>query len=86
MRAFLAFFEPFILMLLGTVLLASLLPPRGAFVGVFGTIADAAIDQVARWSGHGDLAQRIVVRRTVGRWVSKKYSRRPMIIPVVVTI
>ena len=29
-------------------------------------IADAAIDQVARWSGHGDLAQRIVVRRTVG--------------------
>lgn len=29
-------------------------------------IADAAIDQVARWSGHEDLAQRIVVRRTVG--------------------
>ena len=25
-------------------------------------------------------------RRVVGRWVSKKYSRRPMIIPVVVTI
>ena len=25
-------------------------------------------------------------RRIVGRWVSKKYSRRPMIIPVVVTI
>lgn len=29
-------------------------------------IADAAIDQVARWSGHTDLAERIVVRRTVG--------------------
>lgn len=27
-----------------------------------------------------------VVRRTVGRWVSRTYSRRPMIIPVVVTI
>ena len=27
-----------------------------------------------------------VCRRIVGRWVSKKYSRRPMIVPVVVTI
>nr|WP_304650744.1 ribonuclease J [Tessaracoccus sp. SD287] len=26
------------------------------------------------------------VRRTVGRWVSKTYSRRPMIVPVVITI
>ena len=26
------------------------------------------------------------VRRTVGRWVSKTYSRRPMIVPVIITI
>jgi sodium/bile acid cotransporter 7 len=35
--------DPFILILLGTVLLASLLPPRGAGVPIFGAIADAAI-------------------------------------------
>jgi phytoene desaturase len=29
-------------------------------------VADAAIDQVARWSGAQDLAERVVVRRTVG--------------------
>lgn len=29
-------------------------------------VADAAIDQVARWTGVGDLAGRVVVRRTVG--------------------
>ena len=29
-------------------------------------IADRAIDQIARWSGASDLAERIVVRRTVG--------------------
>ena len=32
---FLTIFEPFVLMLLGTVLLATLLPPRGPFVHVF---------------------------------------------------
>ncbi|WP_336958868.1 bile acid:sodium symporter family protein [Sphingobium aquiterrae] len=35
--------DPFILMLLGTVLLASVLPPRGWGVPLFGGIADAAI-------------------------------------------
>ncbi|MDF0541853.1 bile acid:sodium symporter [Sphingobium sp. H39-3-25] len=35
--------DPFILMLLGTVLLASILPPRGWGVPLFGGIADAAI-------------------------------------------
>ncbi len=39
-RRFLSLFEPFILMLLGTVLLASILPPRG----VIATIAAAAAD------------------------------------------
>lgn len=43
MRALLAFVEPFILMLLGTVALASLLPPTGVWKGVFDAIADAAI-------------------------------------------
>ena len=43
LKRFLVIFEPFILTLLGTVILASLLPPRGAAVPVFGAIADAAI-------------------------------------------
>ncbi len=29
-------------------------------------VADAAIDQLASWSGHGDLAERVVLRRTTG--------------------
>jgi phytoene desaturase len=29
-------------------------------------VADAAIDQIARWAGIGDLADRVVVRRTIG--------------------
>ena len=66
MRAFLAFFEPFILMLLGTVLLASLLPPRGAFVGVFGTIADAAI--VLLFFLHGAKLSREAIIEGVRRW------------------
>lgn len=43
MRAFFAFVEPFILMLLGTVALATLLPPVGVWKGVFDAVADAAI-------------------------------------------
>jgi sodium/bile acid cotransporter 7 len=35
LRAFLTIFEPFVLMLLGTVLLATFLPPQGYFVRVF---------------------------------------------------
>lgn len=35
LKTFLTIFEPFVLMLLGTVLLASVLPPRGVFVQVF---------------------------------------------------
>ena len=42
-RRFLALFEPFILMLLGTVLLASLLPARGVWAAVFSYLADAGI-------------------------------------------
>ncbi|MCW3837410.1 bile acid:sodium symporter family protein [Sphingomonas canadensis] len=43
LRKFLSVFEPFILTLVGTVVLASLLPPRGAMVAVFEGIADAGI-------------------------------------------
>jgi sodium/bile acid cotransporter 7 len=35
LKTFLTIFEPFVLMLLGTVLLATVLPPRGAFVQAF---------------------------------------------------
>ena len=42
-RSLLAVFEPFILMLVGTVLVASLLPPRGAGIPVFGYAANAGI-------------------------------------------
>ncbi|MDG2535015.1 bile acid:sodium symporter [Sphingomonas sp. HITSZ_GF] len=42
-RRILSIFEPFILTLVGTVLLASLLPPRGALVPVFDMAADAGI-------------------------------------------
>jgi sodium/bile acid cotransporter 7 len=43
LRRFLAVFEPFILTLVGTVILASLLPARGMWVPVFDTAADAGI-------------------------------------------
>jgi len=43
LRRFLAVFEPFILALLGTVVLASLFPPRGGWVAVFDFAADAGI-------------------------------------------
>lgn len=43
LRRFLAVFEPFILTLLGTMLLASLVPPRGIWVPTFDAAADAGI-------------------------------------------
>ncbi|EZP56731.1 MULTISPECIES: bile acid:sodium symporter family protein [unclassified Sphingomonas] len=42
-RSILSFFEPFILMLLGTVLLASLIPARGIWAGIAGDAADVGI-------------------------------------------
>jgi ribonuclease J len=46
-------------------------------------IVDALLD--AGSNGTSDLhAYSQVVRRTVGRWVSTKHRRRPMIVPVVV--
>ena len=43
LKRFLAVFEPFILALLGTVLLATVLPARGAWAGGVSTAADAGI-------------------------------------------
>jgi solute carrier family 10 (sodium/bile acid cotransporter), member 7 len=43
LRRFLSVFEPFILALLGTVLLATILPPRGAWAHGFSVAADAGI-------------------------------------------
>jgi sodium/bile acid cotransporter 7 len=43
LRRFLAVFEPFILALVGAMVLASLLPPRGIWVPVFDAAADAGI-------------------------------------------
>ncbi|MCB5425079.1 bile acid:sodium symporter [Altererythrobacter sp. CC-YST694] len=43
LRRVLSIFEPFILMLVGTVVLASLLPPVGVFVQIFGGLADVGI-------------------------------------------
>ncbi len=42
-RRILSFVEPFILMLLGTVVLASVLPARGEWARVAGIVADAGI-------------------------------------------
>ncbi|MES2338028.1 MAG: bile acid:sodium symporter family protein [Pseudomonadota bacterium] len=43
LRRILAIFEPFVLALLGTVLIASLLPARGVWAQVFDIVADAGI-------------------------------------------
>jgi ribonuclease J len=49
-------------------------------------LIEAALADAAR-EGVSDLYQlRQVVRRTVGRWVSGKFRRRPMIVPVVVEV
>jgi ribonuclease J len=46
-----------------------------------GVLADAAAEGVA-----DPRALQQLVRRTVGKWVSDKYRRRPMIVPVVVEV
>ena len=43
LKTFLTVFEPFVLMLLGTVLLATVMPPRGGFVQVFDVATTAGI-------------------------------------------
>lgn len=54
------------------------------FDGVKGQIAKAVVDAMSDGSEDVRGLQQ-VVRRTVGRWVSNTYRRRPMILPVVVS-
>jgi len=58
---------------------------RLAAVGALSIVALAACGSDADDSGAVDTQQlQQVVRRVVGRWVSNRLRRRPMIIPVVV--
>lgn len=66
MRYFLAFFEPFILTLLGTVILASVLPPSGQWQHVVSIIANAAI--VLLFFLHGAKLSRDAIVGAVFHW------------------
>ena len=65
-RRFLSLFEPFILMLLGTVLLASILPPRGVIATVAGVAADIGI--VLLFFLHGARLSREAIRAGARNW------------------
>ncbi|WP_448664229.1 bile acid:sodium symporter family protein [Sphingomonas sp. CJ20] len=65
-RRILSIFEPFILMLVGTVVLASLLPPRGVGVPIFETAADIGI--VALFFLHGAKLSRQAILDGARNW------------------
>ncbi len=65
-RRFLSLFEPFILMLLGTVLLASVLPPRGVIATIVGMAADIGI--VLLFFLHGARLSREAIRAGASNW------------------
>ncbi len=65
-RRFLAVFEPFILMLLGTVVLASLLPARGGWASVASYAADIAI--VLLFFLHGAKLSREAILAGLRNW------------------
>ena len=65
-RRFLALFEPFILALLGTVVLASLLPARGAFAGIAQGAATLGI--VALFFLHGARLSRQAIWDGMRNW------------------
>ena len=65
-RRFLSIFEPFVLMLLGTVLLASLLPARGIWTQVFSFAADAGI--VLLFFLHGAKLSRQAIYDGIRHW------------------
>jgi ribonuclease J len=55
----------------------------------FEGITPLLVDALAKGAATGDVdvrAMQQIVRRTVGKWVSDTYRRRPMIIPVVVEV
>lgn len=59
-------FDPFLLMLLGTVLLATLLPARGAGVPIFDRLADIAI--LLLFFLHGAKLSRQAIWEGAGKW------------------
>ena len=61
-----ALIDPFLVALMGTVLLASLLPPRGGFAAVAAGIADAGI--VALFFLHGAKLSREAIVAGAGNW------------------
>jgi sodium/bile acid cotransporter 7 len=65
-RRFLALFEPFILMLLGTVLLATFLPARGQWAGIAAIAADIGI--VALFFLHGAKLSREAILDGARNW------------------
>jgi sodium/bile acid cotransporter 7 len=65
-RRFLSLFEPFILMLIGTVVLASVLPPRGVVATVAGAAADIGI--VLLFFLHGARLSREAIRAGASNW------------------
>lgn len=66
MGALKAFIEPFILMLLGTVALASFSPAQGIWTGIFGFMANAAI--VLLFFLHGAKLSRQAIIDGVRHW------------------
>ncbi|CUS44058.1 MAG: bile acid:sodium symporter family protein [Pseudomonadota bacterium] len=66
LKRFLVLFEPFILTLIGTVVLASLLPPRGAAVPLFDIAADIAI--VLLFFLHGAKLSREAIVAGMSNW------------------
>lgn len=65
-KRFLSVFEPFILMLLGTVVIASLLPARGAWATAFGHAADIGI--VLLFFLHGAKLSREAILAGMRNW------------------
>ncbi|WEJ98603.1 MAG: bile acid:sodium symporter [Candidatus Sphingomonas phytovorans] len=66
LKRFLVLFEPFILILIGTVVLASLLPPRGPAVPLFDIAADIAI--VLLFFLHGAKLSREAIVAGMSNW------------------
>ena len=60
------FVDPFIVFLIATVLLASVLPPRGAMVGVFSVVTDFAIALL--FFLHGAKLSRQAIVAGIGHW------------------
>ncbi|WP_137897850.1 bile acid:sodium symporter family protein [Sphingomonas sp. 2SG] len=66
LRAILSFFEPFILMLLGTVVIASLVPARGVYADIVAGAADVGI--VLLFFLHGAKLSRAAIWEGARNW------------------